>query len=144
MATLSSCVKSASEVGSLDGKALERLSSSQTSTPRVSKVGEPVCPPPLISPSSDGGDVKTLLVLETELARDGACDLACRGLPVVDGARLDDRLEVEGLAGSVVVDRGDGEGSVEVLVEFFSTRDRRLEAADVVEALRGGMEVDVV
>jgi hypothetical protein len=139
-------MKPASEGGSLDGETLERSSSSQTSTPRVSRVGEPVCPPPLISPSSDGGDVKTLLVLDIELARDGACDLGVRGLPVADGARLDDRLWVEGLAGSVVVDRGEGEGSVEALaVEFFSTRDRRLEAVDVVEALRGGgKEVDVV
>jgi hypothetical protein len=48
----------------------------------ASKVGEPVLPPPRISPSSDGGDVKTLELLATELALEFVWDLVRRGLVV--------------------------------------------------------------
>lgn len=72
-------------------RSVSSLSIGQSSAFTVSKVGEPRLPPPLTSPWSDGGDVKTLLELETELAREGAWDRTFRGLPV-GGLRAADRL----------------------------------------------------
>lgn len=134
---LSICASGSWSESSLVNRSSTSVLHSSTST--VSKVGEPGIPPPLTSPLSDGGDVKTLVVLETELVRDGAWDLAFRGLPV-GGLRAADRLV---LTDPPALDWGDEGRSGDIIedleellcVEFFNTSDRRLEA---VEALLVG------
>jgi len=112
-------------------------------------VGEPVLPPPRISPSSGGGDVKTLLVLETEPFRDGAWDRTFRE-PSADRARLAVRFGVEGVDDTSVraecgVDRsGDKTDLSDRALDggLPKESDLRLEAIDVL--LVGGAGADVV